>query len=197
MIDDTQVRELLDEAGEDITAGPLDPAALMARSRRLTRRRALTGLAAAAVASLLVWGGLTWAEPFGSSGPSAAGPPNRSSQGPFINTSPSPSNSVMQALVGGVIEVSSNGCLVVRNGGTVTDLFWPYGFSVDTGPDGSVAVLDETGHRVATVGRSFTAAGGYVQIRDLACRAGGGHADVMAIDAEIKQGAAGSPVHQP
>jgi hypothetical protein len=69
---------------------------------------------------------------------------------------------MMQARVGGVLEVSAHGFLIVGHGGTITDLVWPFGFSTAIQADGTVVVRDQAGHGITKVGQSFTAEGGWV-----------------------------------
>ena len=95
----------------------------------------------------------------------------------------------MEASLGGVLEVSEHGCLIVRHGGVISDLVWPYGFSTATDADRTIVVLDQTGHPVVRVGQSFTAAGGSIPgVHGLACRADPSRSDVMSLDGEFTAG---------
>lgn len=198
MIDDARARELLEAAGRDVAAGSLDPAMVLRRGRRTRLRRGCTIVGVAATVGGLVTCGL-WLWPGAGSGEAPVGSPTRSVNQtpgglPTINTSPLESKDIMQALVGGVVEISPGGCLTAYQGDRPIDVLWPKGFSV-TRINGTVVVLDDAGHEVVAVGSSFTAAGGFLPVKGiLACRVAPPTADVMIAQADFTSTAAVVPV---
>jgi hypothetical protein len=189
MISDAQARSLLQAAGEDVAVTGPDPDVVIAGTRRARRRRVLFVMSAAAAVALVVGGGLVLRPHLGVGSKQRLQTTHGSRTAPIINTWKAPSNVMLDARVGGVLEVSEHGCLIVRHGGTITDVVWPYGFSTATGADGRVVVLDRAGHPVVRVGQSFTAAGGSIPgVHNLACRADPTRSDVMSVDGEITAG---------
>lgn len=77
----------------------------------------------------------------------------------------------LDARVGGRLELTSGGCLVVNDGSGVIDVVWPAGFVARETPAGTVQVIDGTGVAVAETGREFFVGGGHMSpSAELACR---------------------------
>jgi hypothetical protein len=186
MIDEAQASRLLHAAGADLVVDPPRADSVIA-ARWRARRRRVVGTVGTAAAVGLVIGGVTV---LGLHGGSPSLPPTQ--VGPhhtMINTWPRPSGLMLGAEVGGRLEVSRQGCLILRFDGHIKDLVWPYGFTADTGPNGTVVVKNQAGRPVVREGQVFHAAGGSIpNVHGLVCRADPTRGDVISVDGMIQLG---------
>jgi hypothetical protein len=190
MLNDQQAHDFLHAAGDEIVVRSLDPHAAIARSRRRRALRVLTVVGVAAAVCLIAAGGYALRLDPGNRGAPLAGP-SADGVDPLISTSEwAPGDPYMRAIVGGVLEMSADGCLFVQNGDHRIDLLWPKSFSATNLADGSVVVEDPTGQVAAAVGSPFSASGGYVPVPAdmMACWAGPPGSRVAAVQAEIQLG---------
>lgn len=87
-----------------------------------------------------------------------------------------PGDAGMRALVTGELRLSRTDCLHIGSGPDATDVVWPAGYTAERISTGTVIVKRPDGAVVAEVGRTFSAAGGYIPATsiEMPCRAGQG-----------------------
>lgn len=171
MIDEGRARELLGNAGRDVSVGAAPIEALVRRGRRARwQRRAAPALAVAVVGAVVVVGG----RGLGSldADPAPADPAD-SDPGLVLNTSEwEPGDDATEALGGGMLAVSDDGCVHVASHGSAGDIVWPAGYTATFEPDGRVVVRRPDGQIVAAQGSRVEAGGGEAGPgTEFACRA--------------------------